>query len=68
MRLRGNSHETQIPNKTQHFHVTTHRGRAASSTYNEDKEYVRPLETTIAEWVAPVDIYNFDYKIMPNMG
>ena len=35
-----------------------------NEAYNEDKEYVRHLEETIAERVAPVDVYDFAYEII----
>ena len=35
-----------------------------NEAFNEDKEYVKHLEDTIAERVAPVDVYDFAYEIL----
>ena len=35
-----------------------------NEAYNEDKEYVMHLEETIADRVAPVDVYDFAYEII----
>ena len=35
-----------------------------NEAYNEDKEFVKYLEETIGQRVAPVDVYDFAYEII----